>query len=109
MGENLQQADYAKLGGAVDTPGGCAAIQKDLDWLGERAARNLMKFNKAEFEVLHLGMVNSMHHCMLGPDELEIRLAESNIRVLTDTKCVPSGKGQVTASWAALERASPAG
>lgn len=53
-------------------------------------------------------MVNSMHHYMLGPDQLESRLAESNIRVLTDTKCVPSEKEWVTALWAALERASPA-
>lgn len=31
-------------------------------------------------------MVNSMHPYMLKPDQLESRLAESNIRVLTDTK-----------------------
>lgn len=49
-----------------------------------------MKLNKGEFQVLYLGMANSVYHYMLGPDQLESRLAESNIRVLTDTKCVPT-------------------
>lgn len=46
-----------------------------------------MKLSKGESQVLHLGMVNSR------PDQLESRLAESNIRALADTKCVPSLKG----------------
>lgn len=69
-------ADNRKLPGAVDTPGGCGAIQNDLDWL-----ENLMKLNKGEFQVLHLGMVNSMSSYMLWSDQLESRLAQSNIRV----------------------------
>jgi len=47
------------------TPGGCAAIQGDLDRLESWGKGNLMKSNKGKCRVLHLGRNNPMHQYRL--------------------------------------------
>ncbi|GAB0179325.1 mitochondrial enolase superfamily member 1 [Grus japonensis] len=79
-------ADDTKLGGVADTPGGCAAIQQDLDRLESWVERNLMKFNKGKCRVLHLGRNNPTHQYRLAVDLLGSSTAEKDLGVLVDNK-----------------------
>ena len=74
-------ADDAKL---IDTPEGCASIQRDLTGLEKWADRNLIKFNKEKCRVLRPRRSNSVHQYMLGTDWLESSFAEKNLRILLD-------------------------
>jgi len=70
----------------VDTPEGCAAIQRDLDRLESWAEGNLIIFNKGKYRVLHLGRNNLMHQYRLGVDLLENSFEERDQGVLVDDK-----------------------
>jgi len=83
-------ADGKKLGGVVDTPEGCAAIQCDLDRLESWVERNLMKFNKGKCKVLHLGKNNPMHQYRLGAELLESSSVQRDLHVLVDGKLTMS-------------------
>ena len=79
-----------KLGGVVDTPAGCAAIQQDLDRLETWVQRNLMKFNKGKCRGLHLERNSPMHHYRLGAKLLESSSAERDLGVLVDDRLTMS-------------------
>jgi len=83
-------ADDTKLGGVVDTPEGCAAIHHDLDRLESWGERNLMRFKKGKYTVLHLGRNNPTHQYRLGAELLEISSAERDLGVLVDDRLTMS-------------------
>lgn len=63
---NSNCADDSKLGGVTETPEDPAAIQRDLGKWEKWANRNVMKFNKEKYEMLHLGRNNPLHQCVMG-------------------------------------------
>jgi len=69
----------------VDAPEGCSTTQRDLDRLERWAEKNLVRFNKGECRVLHLGRNNPTHQYKLGVDLLESSSAERDLGVLGTT------------------------
>lgn len=66
-----KSADDTKIGrGAVSVLEGRADFQRDLDSLEKRADRNLMKFNKNKYQILHLGWTNPVQQYRLEADRI---------------------------------------
>jgi len=81
-----QFAEDTKLGGVADVPEGRAANQRDLCKLEKWAARNLMKFSKEKYQILHLGRNNPRHPYRQEPDQLEGSFAERALAVPVGTR-----------------------
>ncbi|KAJ7421925.1 rna-directed dna polymerase from mobile element jockey-like [Pitangus sulphuratus] len=79
--------DDIKLSGPGDSLHGRDAILRDLDRL-ERwvPATELTKFNKAEYEVLHLGQTNPQYQYRLEAELVKRNPAEKDLGILVDEK-----------------------
>ncbi|RMC10093.1 hypothetical protein DUI87_12891 [Hirundo rustica rustica] len=72
-------SDDTKLSGAVDTPEGWDAIQRNPDKLKEWAGGNAMSFNRTKCKVLQLGQGNPCISRRLGKEQIQISPAKKDL------------------------------
>ena len=81
----FKEVDVCSEVSVVDTPDGCAAVQRGLDRL-ERRATGVSKFSKGMCQVLHVGRNNPRHQRRQGTDRLENSSAAKDLEVLVDKR-----------------------
>jgi len=79
-------ADKSKLSSEVDTLEGRNIIPGDLDRLERWAHVNVMQFNKAKCNLLHLSRGNTKHRYSLGNEGIKSTPDEKDLGVLVDEK-----------------------
>lgn len=77
----IEFADDTKSGGNVDLPEDKNTLQRDLN---EEAVASCMRFNKTKCLVLHFVCNNTMQHCWLGREWLEVCMEEKDLGELVN-------------------------
>ena len=98
-GTIIKFADDTKVGGAVASPEGQEALQRDLERLEHWATIAGTKFNQCKCRILHLAWSNTGHKARLGEEWLESSPAGRGLWVLADSRlegsqrCALAAKG----------------